>query len=137
MRVGRGAPTEFTYSVTALSVQFHTAINADTTVKRMLFVSSNRRADFTLATTNVLKAQDYVNLFIEKCALGHKLCVWLLGKTLIKAVECCKRCSCIAGLQKENTQIDNKSPKQNVKKYSSLMCMFFVFLKTCCHSHTV
>ena len=54
--------TEFTYAVTALSVQFYITINADTAVKCMLFASSNRRADFSLATTNVLKAQDHANL---------------------------------------------------------------------------
>ena len=62
MEVDRGglyASTELNYAVTALSVQFYTAINADTTVKRMLFVSSNQRADFTLAMTNVMKAQDH------------------------------------------------------------------------------
>ena len=39
-------PTEFIYAVTALSVQFYTAINADTTAKRKLFAPSNQRADF-------------------------------------------------------------------------------------------
>ena len=79
-RDGLYAPTEFTYALTCLSVQFYTAINADTTVKRKLFASSNQRADFTLVTTNVLKAQDRANLVIQKCASGHKLCAWLLCK---------------------------------------------------------
>ena len=39
-------PTEFIYAVTALSFQFYTAINADTSVKRKLFASGNQRADF-------------------------------------------------------------------------------------------
>ena len=99
VRGGLYAPTKFIYAVTALSVQFYTAINADATVKCMLFASSNRRADFTLTTTNVSKAQDHANLVIQKCASEHKLCVWLLRKKWIKAVECCKRCSCIAGVQ--------------------------------------
>ena len=83
LQVDRGglyACAEFTYAVTTLSVQFHTAINADTTVKRVLFASSNQRADFTLATTNVLKAQNHADLVIQKCASGHKLCIWLLCK---------------------------------------------------------
>ena len=49
LQVGRGGlydPAEFTYAVTALSVQFHTAINADTTVKRLLFSLSNQQADW-------------------------------------------------------------------------------------------
>ena len=76
------APTEFTYAVTALSIQFYTAINLDTTVKRMLFASSNQWADFMLATTNVLKVQDHTNLVIQKCASGQKLCIWLLCKRI-------------------------------------------------------
>ena len=85
LQVDRGGlytPIEFTYAVTALSVQSYTSINADTTVKRMLFALSNPRADFTLATTNVLKAQDHANLVIQRCASEHKLCVWLLCKRM-------------------------------------------------------
>ena len=68
-RGGLHAFTEFTYVVTALSVQFYTAINADTTVKPMLLASSNQQADFTLATTNISKAQDQANFVIQKCTL--------------------------------------------------------------------
>ena len=61
LQVNRGglyAPTEFIYAVTDLSVQFYTAISVDTTIKHKLFALSNQLAGFTLATTNVLKAQD-------------------------------------------------------------------------------
>ena len=75
---GLYASTEFIYAVTAFRAQFYTAINADTTVKRMLFASSNQRADFMLATTNVLKAHDHTKSCDPNCASGHKLCVWLL-----------------------------------------------------------
>ena len=81
------APTEFTYAVTALSVRFYTAIYTNTTVKRKLFASSNQWADFTLVTTNVLKAEGTRSC--KTCASGQSLHLAALQKMQ----------SCIAGLQ--------------------------------------
>ena len=76
-------PTAFTYSMITFSTQFYTAINADTTVKRNLLKSSIPWANFTLATTNVLKVQDHANLVIQKCPSGH-----MNFELIVKAARC-------------------------------------------------
>ena len=69
-RGGLSAPTEYTYCVTALSVQYYTAINTDVDAKRKLFASSNQRRDFILAMSKVLLEHKFEMIINQKCSSG-------------------------------------------------------------------
>ena len=72
-RGGLAAPTEFCFAVTALSVQFYSAIAADISIKHKLFASKNQRYDFTIAIMNVMQAHsNFKNLVHQKCSAGHQ-----------------------------------------------------------------
>ena len=121
-------------SLMLLSVRFYTASNADTTVKLMLFASSNQRTDFTLATTKVLKAQDHANLVIQNCISDTNFAFSCFAKNELKRLNAAKDVSASLICSRKISKLTSKVTIKNVKKYSSLMCLFFVSLKARCQS---